>query len=552
MSQALDFDPARPGRHFKRWGRHQVDTPPVADAGKDLLAKAEQEREMFSRMLEEMPVNVLTCDPETCVINFVNRTSRETLRKIERLLPVKADQVLGQTIDIFHKNPSHQRRLLADPKNLPHHAVIALGDEKLDLLVTAIYSHDGRYLSAMLTWSVVTEKLRLEAETARLMQMIEQMPFNVMMCDNVDFKIGYLNAKSRETLKSIEHLLPVKADQVLGQSIDIFHKNPSHQRRLLADPGNLPHRAAIRLGDETLDLNVAAIRGKDGRYLGPMVTWSVVTNQVQLAKRMLEVVDVVASASTELRASSEGLSSTVEESSRQAATVAAASEQTSANVQTVAAATEELSASIGEISHQVTQSARVADKAVSEAESTNVQVKGLAEAAQKIGKVVELIKEIASQTNLLALNATIEAARAGEAGKGFAVVASEVKTLANQTAKATEDIAAQIANIQQATGGTVAAIESIRGTIDEISQIATAIASAIEEQGVATREIAKNVQQAAQGTQEVSTNITGVTRAAAAADEAAGQVMVAAADLSKQSETLRGEVDKFLADMRVS
>ncbi len=552
MSHALDLDQAGPVRHFKRWGRHQVDTPPAADAGKELLAKAEQEREMFSRMLEEMPVNVLTCDPETCVINFVNRTSRETLRKIEHLLPVKADQVLGQTIDIFHKNPSHQRRLLADPKNLPHHAVIALGDEKLDLLVTAIYSHDGRYLSAMLTWSVVTEKLRLEAETARLMQMIEQMPFNVMMCDNVDFKIGYLNAKSRETLKSIEHLLPVKADQVLGQSIDIFHKNPSHQRRLLADPRNLPHRAAIRLGDETLDLNVAAIRGKDGSYLGPMVTWSVVTNQVQLAKRMLEVVDVVASASTELRASSEGLSSTVEESSRQAATVAAASEQTSANVQTVAAATEELSASIGEISHQVTQSARVADKAVSEAESTNVQVKGLAEAAQKIGKVVELIKEIASQTNLLALNATIEAARAGEAGKGFAVVASEVKTLANQTAKATEDIAAQIANIQQATGGTVAAIESIRGTIDEISQIATAIASAIEEQGVATREIAKNVQQAAQGTQEVSTNITGVTRAAAAADEAAGQVMVAAADLSKQSETLRGEVDKFLADMRVS
>lgn len=556
MSQAtildkIDQDSARGGvLKWRRQGPAKMPTAP--ESPRDASNETEAAGEAYSRMLEQMPINVMACDPKTCVINYVNRTSLETLRKIEHLLPVKADQVLGQTIDIFHQNPSHQRRLLADPRNLPHRALIELGDEKLELLVSPIYNQGGEYISAMVTWSVVTEKLRTEAETIRLTQMVEQMPINVMMCDKTDFKINYLNRKSRETLTSIQHLLPVKADQVLGQTIDIFHKNPLHQRQLLADPSNLPHRAAIRLGDETLNLNVVAIRDKDGGYVGPMVSWAVVTEQVRLARNVMEVVNIVASAATELQTSSQGLSGAAEESSRQAAAVGAASGQTSANVQTVAAATEELSASIGEIGQQVTQSTRVAEKAVAEAESTSSEVKGLAEAAQKIGKVVELIREIASQTNLLALNATIEAARAGEAGKGFAVVASEVKTLANQTAKATEEIAAQITNIQQATGGTVTAIGSIRGTIDEINRIATAIASAIEEQSVATKEIAKNVHQAAQGTQDVSTNITGVTHAAAAVGNASNEVQAAASELSKQSEVLRNEAEMFLKDIQAA
>jgi methyl-accepting chemotaxis protein len=262
------------------------------------------------------------------------------------------------------------------------------------------------------------------------------------------------------------------------------------------------------------------------------------------------VVQGVSSSAAEMQANAKSMSSTAEATSRQSVAVAAAAEQASTNVQTVASATEELSSSISEISRQVAQSAKIAAKAADEATRTNAQVKGLNDAAQKIGDVVKLINDIAGQTNLLALNATIEAARAGEAGKGFAVVASEVKSLATQTAKATEDIAAQVGAIQSATSDAVKAIEGITGTIGQVNEIATTIASAVEEQGAATQEIARNVQQASRGTSEVSSNIAGVTKAATETGQASGVVLAASGELAKQADTLRGEVDRFLVSVR--
>ncbi len=264
------------------------------------------------------------------------------------------------------------------------------------------------------------------------------------------------------------------------------------------------------------------------------------------------VVKSVSSSATELQSSAQSLSATSEEASRQATAVAAAAEQATSNVQTVASAAEELSASITEIGRQVAQAATVSRRAVEDARSSDQSVQGLATAAQRIGDVVKLISDIASQTNLLALNATIEAARAGEAGKGFAVVASEVKTLANQTAKATDEIAQQVAGIQNATQSTVAEIRRIGETIGEISNISTTVAAAVEEQGAATQEIARNVQQAAAGTSEVSSNIAGVTQAAGETGAASTQVLGAASELSKQSEVLRTEVDRFIGRVRAA
>ena len=264
------------------------------------------------------------------------------------------------------------------------------------------------------------------------------------------------------------------------------------------------------------------------------------------------IVGTVSSAATELEKSAQGMSATAEQTNRQSTAVAAAAEQATANVQTVAAATEELTSSITEIGRQVAQSSAVAQKAVEETTRTNAVVNSLSTEAEAIGDVVKLISEIASQTNLLALNATIEAARAGDAGKGFAVVASEVKNLATQTAKATDDISAKIASIQQATGQSVTAIQSIARIIDEMSQISSTIAAAVEEQGAATQEISRNVLQASQGTSEVSSNIAGVTVAAGETGHAASQVLSAAADLGKQSELLRTQVSQFIATVRDS
>ncbi len=265
-----------------------------------------------------------------------------------------------------------------------------------------------------------------------------------------------------------------------------------------------------------------------------------------------QVVQAVSSQAVQMEGSAQSLSGTAEESTKQAATVAAASEQASANVQTVATATEELSSSIGEISRQVAQSSRIAGSAVTHADKANRQVQGLVDASQRIGEVVSLITDIADQTNLLALNATIEAARAGEAGKGFAVVAAEVKNLANQTAKATDDIRNQIKGVQTATQEAVQAIQIIGKTIGEMNDITTTVAAAIEEQSAATREIARNVEQAATGTQEVTSNIAGVSRAANDTGSAAAEVLTSARDLAKQSTTLASVVEAFLTQVKAA
>jgi methyl-accepting chemotaxis protein len=260
----------------------------------------------------------------------------------------------------------------------------------------------------------------------------------------------------------------------------------------------------------------------------------------------------VASAATELHATAQAMFGTAERASERAGAVTAASNQASGNVQTVAAAAEELVASVGEINRQITQSAAAADKAANETQHTQTMVKALADGAERIGQVVQLINGIASQTNLLALNATIEAARAGDAGKGFAVVASEVKTLASQTAKATDEIGTQISQIQAATRDAVAAIGAITTTIGQVSQTTAAIAAAVEEQGSATKEIARNIQQAAVGTQQVSHNIVEVDQAAAETGEGARNMLAAAGDLSRRTESLSSEVGSFLAGVRAA
>ncbi|KMO39834.1 chemotaxis protein [Methylobacterium tarhaniae] len=264
------------------------------------------------------------------------------------------------------------------------------------------------------------------------------------------------------------------------------------------------------------------------------------------------IVGQVSASATELQATAQTMTATATQTAAQSTAVAAAAEEASSNVGTVAAAAEELGASVQEIGRQVDGSARLARSAVAEAGQTARQVRALTEATARIGDVVGLISSIAAQTNLLALNATIEAARAGVAGRGFAVVAAEVKELAGQTARATEEITSQIAAIQATTGQAAGAIGQITARIEEISGVATSIAAAVEEQGAATQEIVRNVSQAAQGTGEVTGNIAGVAGAAEETGAAASQVLGAASELSRQSEHLSAEVARFLDTVRAA
>lgn len=416
-----------------------------------------------------------------------------------------------------------------------------------------IRNRDGRIVKVVKYATDCTEMVRTRAEAELFKPMVESAKVNLMLCD-LDFNIKYINPASLSTLTSIEKSLPIKASQVVGSSIDIFHKDPAHQRAMLATDKNMPHNAKIRVGAETLDLNAVAIYDAKGKYVGPMVNWSVVTANVKMAddfeSTVAAIAAVVSSSSTELEASAQGMAASSEETTRQAQAVAAASEQATRNVQTVASSAEQLTASIREIAGRVQEASQISQVAVRQASETTETMAKLGVSSQEIGQVVKVITSIAQQTNLLALNATIEAARAGEAGKGFAVVANEVKELARQTARATEEIGSKIAGVQAETASAVTAIRDIASVISKINEISTTIAGAVEEQNAATSEISRNVGEAARGTAEVSSSISTVTMVAAEGGRTAENIRTAAGGLSVESERLNAAVTRFLQQMR--
>jgi methyl-accepting chemotaxis protein len=311
--------------------------------------------------------------------------------------------------------------------------------------------------------------------------------------------------------------------------------------------------AAAHLEELTAQLQQSAAAAEDERRAAlheASRRQSVLDRAAGYERSLDEVVSVVDSTASHMERSARVLGDLAEQTSRQAEQVAIASEEVSAHVERVALATDELNVCISDIGRQVTQSSQVAHRAAADTQATNATVGGLADAVGRIGPFVQLISGIASQTRLLALNATIEAARAGEAGKGFAVVANEVQTLANETARATDEIAHQIAAIQHATSEAVEAIETIGTTVDELDTIAAAVSSNVAQQAAAAQGIARSVQDAAVGTQRVNDGIGAVTRAAGESTRASADVVAATGELTHRSDDLRTQVDGLLAAIR--
>jgi len=615
----------------------------------------------ITSMIDNAPINVMCADLDLH-IRYMNQTSTRTMKQLQQYLPISVDQMIGHTIDVFHKNPEHQRQMLATDKHLPHNRVIQVGPESLNLLVSAVYDASRNYLGPMVTWEIVTQKLADEKAKKESQERDQEQSANVAAVNRVleavgraasaneaaraaldtvkdgfgwaygsywvmdgvenalkfavesgsvneEFRRVNMEARFREgeglsgrawknrDLFFIEDLAELKdccrapvakragvksgvafpimlAGQVVAMmdffSLETLH--PSAERlEALRNVGRVVSGAVERISatereaklaaelkvkvDSILDVVRAAargdltrevtVRGSDavgqmGEGLSQFFTdlrasvTNIATNSQSLA-----------AASEELSSNSQQMSANAEETSAQANVVSTASEQVNRNLQTVAAGTEEMSSSIKEISKNAGEAAKIATAAVKVAKETNATVAKLGESSAEIGQVIKVITTIAQQTNLLALNATIEAARAGESGKGFAVVANEVKELAKETAKATEDISRKIEAIQENTKEAVGAIGTITSIINQINEISTTIAASVDQQNVTTNEMARNVTEAANGAGEIVKNISGVAEAAQSTSHGAGDTQKAAASLALMSTELRGLVERF-------
>lgn len=446
--------------------------------------------------------------------------------------------VLSATI-ISYKIVSN---IILQEKNI---SLIAEGDTDMDIKVSVGKDEISRLNNA-------AAKLKQTVEQAfMLKQMIDNSPTSVMSVNvRDDLKINYINNASKALLKSIESDLPIKVDDIIGKSIDIFYKNPTHQRTILKDPKNLPHQSKIKVGPESMDLLISAIVNKKGEYIGAMLTWSLITAKEQLAndfeKNIKNIANMVAAASTELSQTSESLTDSIKANNSLASNANNAASDTRDNIKKVALATEELSSSVKEISGQLQKTNSLVQQSSEKAVNADKLISKLNSASNNIKEVMQLIANISSQINLLALNATIESARAGEAGKGFAVVANEVKNLANQTDKSISGIQVVVEEMFDATVAITVALKEINESINEISSATANVALAIEEQSIATNDISQSMNNAATSTKEITDNINHLSNSSLNATQSSEQMTVASKELSKQSENLNNQVDAFL------
>ncbi len=557
----------------------------------------------FQAMVEGAPINVMIVDRDL-VIRYANPQSINLLRKLEQYLPIRADQAVGTNIDIFHKNPQHQRTLLADPSRLPHTARIHVGPEILDLRMVAIRDQAGEYAGAMLTWELATQKAQTESEVARQTSMLENLPINLMYADR-DLVIRYMNPASRETLKKLQQYLPIRVEQVVGSSIDVFHKRPEHQRRMLADGRNLPHRAVIQLGPESLELNVSPVSDAKGELVGTMVTWGIITEKLANERKLAEASERERAAAAELKEKVDSILAVVSAAAAgdltQIVTVSGSDAvgrmgtelqrffgdlrksmtAIGGNASSLAAAGEELTAVSQQMSANAEETATQAKVVTNLSTDVNKNLQTVAASTEEMtASIREIAKNaseaarVASQAVKAAQSTNATVAKLGESSADIGKVIKVITSIAQQTnllaLNATIEAArageagkgfAVVANeVKELAKATAKATEDIsqkietiqtdtRGAVDAISEIGTIITQISDIQTT----IASAVEEQTATTNEMNRNIVAAARGSQEITENVSAVAQAAAETTSganDTDRAASELARMAAELQ--
>jgi methyl-accepting chemotaxis protein len=458
----------------------------------------------------------------------------------------RLDEVQGRSHDLSFgavEQPRFWERLASGANLNGRFKLRAKGGREVWLFASyaPVLGPNGKPYKVVCLATDASEAVKTELVHERNASLIDNVPAGIMFADR-EGVIRYVNPACMQLFRRLEPQLLVRADQLPGTRIDQLHRGAGPWQEALQGHA---HHFTVTLGNEVLEVNATPSYDARRQHIGTMASWELVTDRLQLSSTASRYAQSLAAASEELSAVAKQMSSNSEQTTSQASLVAQASEQVTNNVTSVAASAEQMSSTVREIAKNAHDAARVATAAVRAAEETNMTVAQLGESSMEIGKVIKVITSIAQQTNLLALNATIEAARAGEAGKGFAVVANEVKELAKQTAKATEDISQKIETIQNDTRGAVGAIQHIGKIIGQINDFQNTIASAVEQQAATTNEIARNASEAARGSLQIQGNIDSVSIAARNTSEGAANTLASAEELSSVAGELRTLIERM-------